>query len=110
MSAKNWMFTVKFVAVEESATTVAAPIPVPGPGSRPVRLPEVTHVSPPAVMVAIIRVGTACGPVAPGPGLVQLVLPSHVAMVPPPLMPLKVMESSTPLRPAVGRAADDEPQ
>src|SRR5262245_39874757 len=90
---------------------MAAPMPLPGPGSRPGRLPDVTHDTEPAVMVAIIRVGTVCGPAAPGRGVVQGVLPSHVAtLLPTPEMPEKVMVERTPLRPALGRSPDHAPQ
>jgi hypothetical protein len=59
-------------------------------------------------MVISIRIGTVWGPAAPGPGLVQLEVPSQVALVP--LMPVNDRVWRAPSRPALGRAAEDGPQ
>ena len=106
MSARNWTLAVKSTAVGKFGTT--APMPVPTPGSSVGTLAEVTHGVPPRpVMVMRISIGTLCGPAAPGPGLVHVVVPAHVAMVP--LIPLNVSASGVPSRAAVGSAAEDGP-
>jgi hypothetical protein len=107
MSARNWTLAVKFTAVGWFATT--APMPVPMPGSSVGTLVESTHgFEPRPVMVITIRTGTVCGPTVPGPGLVQLVLPCQVAVVP--LMPVKVRGSSVPSSAPCGSEAEDGPQ
>jgi hypothetical protein len=102
MSAKNSTFTAKLEQVPAGSTTftarpIVAETPVGG----------VTNVSPPAVMVAVIRIGTpVC--VMLVSGFVQLVVPSHCIDVP----VADVNDSAWDVlsRPAVGNALDDEPQ
>ena len=71
MSAKNSTFTAKLEQVPAGSTTfTVAPMPEGAPAGG------LTNDSPPAVTVAIIRIGTpVC--VSPVSGFVQLVVPSH---------------------------------
>ena len=102
MSAKNSTFTAKLEHVPAGSTTfTVAPMPAGAP------VGGLTNDSPPAVTVAIIRIGTpVC--VSPVSGFVQLVVPSHcIAELE---NVVKVIAWNDASSPAVGNAPDDDPQ
>ena len=102
MSAKNSTFTVKPEQVPAGSTTfTVAPIPAGAP------VGGLTNDSPPAVSVAVIRIGTPMCNI-PVSGFVQLVVPFHC-------MDELVDEvndivCSDPSSPAAGNALEDDPQ
>ena len=102
MSAKNSTFTVKPEQVPAGSTTfTVAPMPAGAP------VGGLTNERPPAVSVAVIRIGTpVC--VMPVSGFVQLVVPSHCIDE----LVNVVNDSgwSVESSPAAGNAADDDPQ
>jgi hypothetical protein len=102
ISAKNSTFTVKVEQLPAGSTTfTVAPIP---PGAP---VGGLTNDSPPAVIVAVISVGT---PVCSIPvlGSFQLVVPAHHITVLE--KEVNVIVCSDPSRPAAGNALDDGPQ
>jgi hypothetical protein len=102
MSAKNSTFTVKPLQVPAGSTTfTAAPIPAGAPAGG------LTNENPPAVSVAVIRIGTpVCN--IPVSGSVQLVVPSHC--IDELVNDVNDMVCSVPSNPAAGNALDDDPQ
>jgi hypothetical protein len=102
MSAKNSTFTAKLEHVPAGSTTfTVAPMPAGAP------VGGLTNDRPPAVTVAVIRIGTpVC--VSPVSGFVQLVVPSHcIAELE---NDVNVIVCSVESSPAPGSALDDDPQ
>lgn len=101
MSAKNSTRTVKPVQVPAGSTTRTV---APSPAGAPVG--GLTNGTPPAVIVAIIRIDAVW--LSPVSGFVQLVDPSHcIAELE---NDVNVMVCSEPSKPALGNALGDVPQ
>ena len=100
MSAKNSTFTVKVEQVPAGSTTFTV---APSPAGAPVG--GATKDSPPAVIVATMRIGTLVCRVLVS-GLVQFVTPSHV--IDDALNDENVIAWNVLSSPAAGAAAADE--
>ena len=102
MSAKNSTFTVKAEQVPAGSTTfTVAPIP---PGAP---VGGLTNDRPPAVIVAVIRIGTPVCTI-PVSGLVQVVVPFHC--IDELVNDVKVIASGVESSAAVGNAPECAPQ
>ena len=99
--AKSSTFIVKLEHVPIGATSTTAPTDGGRPGGNAID-------TPPAVIVATIRIGRALLYVMPVSGSVQLVMPSHC--VNEAMANVYDIECSVASRPACGNALDDMPQ